>query len=193
MLLVQPVPAAAVGCPGDKRRRRRVGCGVRRRPVLASGTLVEGCGGLSVSSPRMPSIWGATEVATSGAVALSYPVLPDDSRYLEIGVENADWTCATVPDTGSDNPVAEGVADRQPLLLQAGTDLGDGRPRRSELLRELQRRQEVPVLGRIADRTLLAPRRPTRPDHAGLSVTVSGKDVEVGAGPTRVAPGGTRP
>ena len=83
---------------------------------LACGTLVDGCGGLRVSSPRIPSICGATEVSTSGAVALSYPVFPEDRRYFEIGVEKADWTWATVPETGSDNPVAEGAAHRQALL-----------------------------------------------------------------------------
>ena len=62
----------------------------------------------------MPSIWGATEASTSGAVALSYPVFPDERRYCEIGVEKADCASATVPDTGSDKPVAEGVPTVSP-------------------------------------------------------------------------------
>ena len=78
------------------------------------GTLVDGCGGLRVSSPRIPSIWGATEASTSGAVALSYPVFPEARRYFEIGVEKADWTWATVPETGSDKPVADGVPTVRP-------------------------------------------------------------------------------
>ncbi len=81
---------------------------------LASGTLVEGCGGLSVSSPRMPSICGATEEGTSGAAVLSYPVLPEERRYFEIAVEKADWTWPTVPETGSDKPVADGLPTVKP-------------------------------------------------------------------------------
>ena len=38
----------------------------------------------------MPWICGATEEDDLGAVALSYPVFPEDSRYFEIGVEKAD-------------------------------------------------------------------------------------------------------
>ncbi len=51
---------------------------------------------------------------TSGADALSYPVFPEDRRYFEIGVEKADWTWATVPETGSDKPVAEGAPTVRP-------------------------------------------------------------------------------
>ena len=57
---------------------------------------------------------GATVPSTCGAVALSYPVFPDDRRYLEIGVEKADCTWATVPETGSERPVAEGVPTVSP-------------------------------------------------------------------------------
>jgi hypothetical protein len=81
---------------------------------LACGTLADGCGGLRVSSPRTPSICGATETGTSGADALSYPVFPEERRYFEIGVEKAVWTWATVPETGSDKPVADGVPTVRP-------------------------------------------------------------------------------
>ena len=47
---------------------------------FASGRVVVGCGGLNVSSPRIPSIWGATVAGTSGAARLWYPVFPDESR-----------------------------------------------------------------------------------------------------------------
>ena len=67
----------------------------------------------------MPSICGATETGTSGADALSYPVLPEDRRYFEIGVAKADWTWATVPETGSDSPVDEGVPTVRPSLRSA--------------------------------------------------------------------------
>src|SRR3984885_9976233 len=107
MLAVRLVPVG-VGCPGASAGAVRSAAGWATA-WLASGTVVEGCGGLSVSSPRMPWIWGATVSSTSGAVALSYPVFPDASRYFEIGVEKADWTCATVPETGRDRPVADGV------------------------------------------------------------------------------------
>ena len=129
--------------------------------MLASGTLVEGCGGLSVSSPRMPSICGATDEGTSGADALSYPVLPEDRRYFEIGVEKADWTWATVPETGSDKPGRRGCPHRQALLAQRGGDLRDRGRGRPETLRELRRRQEVAVVRRtgIGDRLHLGGQR----------------------------------
>ena len=69
MLLVQPDPVG-VGWPGAKVGAARSAAGWATAWV-ASGTLADGCGGLSVSSPRTPSIWGATVVSTSGAVALS--------------------------------------------------------------------------------------------------------------------------
>ena len=190
MLLVQPVPVGW-GCPGDNvgAAASAVECA---KAVLASGTLVEGCGGLRVSSPRMPSIWGATDVATSGAVALSYPVLPEDSRYLEIGVEKADWTCATVPDTGSDNPVAEGAPTVNPSCCRLEVTWAmvarDGPNCRANCggVRKCRYSGECGSDTACASEANAAGSR-------GLSVTVSGKDVEVGAGPTRVAPGGTRP
>jgi hypothetical protein len=102
-----------LGCPGANVEATKLAAPF---PVaeLASGTLVEGCGGLRVSSPSIPSTWGATVVSTSGAVALSYPVFPEGRRYFEIGVEKADCTWATVPETGSDNPVAEGLPTVRP-------------------------------------------------------------------------------
>jgi hypothetical protein len=106
-MLVAHVPVSGDGWPVS-------GAGVARvEPLsgvaeLACGRLVDGCGGLRVSSPRIPSICGATETGTSGADALSYPVFPEERRYFEIGVEKADWTWATVPETGSDKPVADG-------------------------------------------------------------------------------------
>src|SRR5580698_689617 len=112
-MLVAQLPVTGDGCPAA-----RVGAA---RPVsgwaaawLACGTLVDGCGGLRVSSPRIPWIWGATEASTSGAVALSYPVFPEDRRYCEIGVEKADCTWATDPETGRDKPVAAGVPTVRP-------------------------------------------------------------------------------
>ena len=114
LMLAWHVLPVGVGCPGDTAGAARPaeGCGVA---LLACGTLVDGCGGLeSVSSPRIPSIWGATAASTSGAVALSYPVSPEERRYFEIGVEKADWTWATVPETGRDRPVADGVPTVRP-------------------------------------------------------------------------------
>ncbi len=69
MLSVHDVPVGA-GCPGASAGAARSdsACGTA---WLASGTLVDGCGGLSVSSPRIPSICGATDVGTSGADVLS--------------------------------------------------------------------------------------------------------------------------
>ena len=37
-----------------------------------------------------------------------------------MGVASADCTCATLPETGSDRPVAEGAPHRQPLCLELG-------------------------------------------------------------------------
>ncbi len=85
---VQEVPVGA-GCPGAS-------VGAAKAPSewpvaeLACGMFVDSCGGLSVSRPRIPSICGASEVGTSGANALLYPVFPDDRRYFEIGVAKAD-------------------------------------------------------------------------------------------------------
>ena len=118
-MLVAQLSRRGRGLSGCQRLRGEAPVSGWAAAWLASGTLVDGCGGLSVSSPRMPSICGATVAGTSGAAALSYPVLPDDRRYFEIGVEKADWTWATVPETGIDRPVAEGVADGQALLAEA--------------------------------------------------------------------------
>ena len=70
MELVQLVPVG-VGCPGARAGEAAgvaAGCEVDE---LAGGTVVVGCGGLSVSSPRTPSICGATVTGTSGADRLS--------------------------------------------------------------------------------------------------------------------------
>ena len=99
--------------------RRGGGAFGLRSSRRASGTVVEGCGGLRVSSPRTPWICGATVEGTSGAAVLSYPVLPEERRYLEIDVAKADWTWATVLDTGIDNPVAEGGPTVKPSCRSA--------------------------------------------------------------------------
>ena len=115
-------------------------------------------------------------------------LVPSDRRYFEIGVEKADCTWATVPETGSDRPVADGCPDRQALPVGGWTS-----PARS-----------WPTSGRIPARTVSASgsggTRGRGSDTActsvanaagsrGLRVTVSGRDVDVGAGPTRVARG----
>ena len=116
---------------------------------LASGTLVDGCGGLSVSSPMMASICGATEDETSGADVLSYPVFPEERRYFEIGVEKADWTWATVPETGSDKPVADGVPTVRPCArrLDVTCAIVPGVGPNSSA--NCVGRQEVAVVGRL--------------------------------------------
>ena len=69
----------------------------------------------------MPWICGATEDGTSGADALSYPVFPEERRYFEIGVEKADWTWATVPETGRRQAGRRRRPDGQALLLEGWT------------------------------------------------------------------------
>ena len=70
LMLLAQVPVTGEGCPGASASGAAAASGCDAAG-LACGTLVEGCGGLSVSSPRMPSICGATEEGTSGAAALS--------------------------------------------------------------------------------------------------------------------------
>ncbi len=72
-------PDCGEGCPGASAGAavEEGLCGLTR---LACGRVVDGWGGLSVFSPRIPSICGATVTGTSGADLLSYPVFPDASR-----------------------------------------------------------------------------------------------------------------
>src|ERR1700722_3322701 len=154
--------------------------------------LVEGCGGLSVSRPRTPSICGATDEGTSGAAALSYPVFPDDRWYLEIGVAKADWTWATVPETGRDSPVEEGVPTFRPSCCSADVTcltvevVGPNCCANCDGVRKWRYSGE---LGSEIACTSAASAAGSR----GLRVTTSGRDVVAGAGPMSVAPGGTRP
>ena len=90
MLLAQ-LPVWGEGWPGARVAGAAPPSG-RAAAGLASGTLVDGSGGLRVSRPRTPWICGATVEGTSGAAVLSYPVLPEERRYLEIGVAKADCT-----------------------------------------------------------------------------------------------------
>ena len=62
-------------------------------------------------------------------------------------VEKADCTWATVPETGRDNPVAEGLPTVEAPAAQRGLDLCNGVRRRSEALCELGGGQELVVLG----------------------------------------------
>ena len=140
----------------------------------------------------MPSTCGATVVSTSGAVALSYPVFPEGKRYFEIGVEKADWTWATVPETGRDRPVAEGVPTVRPSWrrLEVTCAIVDGAGPNCRASSAVVKKWRYS--GDFGSDTCSASAA-NAAGLRGLRVTVSGRVVAVGAGPTRVAPGGTRP
>ena len=113
MLLVQ-LPACGAGWPGRQGR-----CGAAPPAGCAAAGLASGHARRRLRRAEGVEPEDALDLrrhreATAGAAVLSYPVFPEESRYLEIGVEKADWTWATVPETGIDKPVAEGVPTVKP-------------------------------------------------------------------------------
>ena len=131
------------GSSGKRRGRVRLG-DARRRLWRAEGVESEDPLDLRAPPSRRPRVRSHCRTRS----------FPKDRRYFEIGVEKADWTWATVPDTGSDKPVVDGVPTVRPSCRRLDGDLRDRGRRRPELPRELSRREEVAVVRRLRIRHL---------------------------------------
>ena len=142
-----------VGCPGPP-RACEAGRGLRRG-LAACGTLVDGCGGLRVSSPRIPSIWGATEASTSGAPRCRTRSCPRTG-----GTSRSASRRRTGPGPQFRRPAAPDRSPKAPRPSgppEGWTYLRDRARRWAELLGKLLRRQEVVVLGRPGSDTRCPP------------------------------------
>ena len=116
---------------------------------LAWGTIVDGLGGLSVFSPRIPWICGATVDGYLRGRLVVVPRLPRSQvvaldRRREGGLDLRHGAR-----DGQRQPGRRRRPHRQTLVAERSGDLCDGARRRSEALRELCRRQEMAVLRRV--------------------------------------------
>ena len=104
---------------------------------------------------------------------MSYPVLPEDRRYFEIGVEKADWTWRHGARDGKRQPGRRGSAPPSgPRCRRLEVTCAIGGRRRSELLARTPSASGSGGIPETSDRTPACASAANAAGSRGLSVTV---------------------